>query len=171
MGSLATRFIPHAAMLSNGPVWINQIESLTPEDNAELFEETAGSETDTEFVAERQLMPTLPIATSDLTILSTVGFAGLPLVQGTNTLTAFARELPLGALPTAIATAHHITLAVSDGLIVPTQIRAQHNQVAKLGLMVHAILGTGGSSGATPFVYATAQTITSGTAQVANIYT
>lgn len=172
---LTTRIIPHAVhLITAGSVdqWINQIEAMTPESQVALFEETSGSETDRAFVAAKEILPTLPIITTDLTILSTVGFAGVYISPGSGTpgLVAYGRELPQGGLPTAIGTGNHISLTISDGLIVPVRIQAGHNTLAKLSLMAHAILGSSGSSGATPFVWASAQTITSGAGGTANEY-
>lgn len=174
---LPIRFLPHSAYIKTKAgvdAWVNQVESTTPEPGISLFEESAGSETDREFVATKSASPTIPIATSDLALLTTIGFSGVPIVPDTGKpgLTIFARELPLGAVPTAIATANHIKLVVSDGLLVPVSIQASHNAAAKLSLMVHAILGTDATySGATPIVVTASTAITSGAGQTANIYT
>jgi len=172
---LQKRFLPHSAYLKTGAIdsWINGIESINPENGIALLEETAGSETDREFVAVRDVSPTLPIVTSDVSLLATIGLAGLAIVpaSGKPGLTMFGRELPLGALPTAIGTGNHISMAVSDGVIIPVSVNASHNQAAKLHLLLHAILGSTAYSGASPFVFTNSQTITAGAGQTANIYT
>jgi len=172
---ITKRFIPHSLYMKTGVIdaWINQVESSSPDSGVALFEESAGSETDREFVAIRGIDPTISIVTSDLSILATIGLAGLPIVpaSGKAGITLFGRELPQGALPTALVTTDHITLTISDGVIIPTSLSASHNQAARLNLILHAILGTSQYSGATPFVFATGQAITSGAGQLANIYT
>lgn len=166
--ALAIRFLPHSVQLTGGvAAWINQIDSASPNSGITLFEESSGSGVDREFVAAKDIHPTLAISTSDLSFLTTCGFAGIPLIGGANTLTAWARELPFGAVPTAIATAHHIKMVCTDGLLVPMSISAGHNAVAKLSLMLHGSLGTP----ATPFVFTANTAITTGAGNTVNIYT
>lgn len=167
--SLPVRFVPHSVNIASSSVWMNQLESSSIDGGVTLFEESGGSEVDREFVAIRGVEPTMPLITSDLTLLSTIGFSGL-LISGTG-LIAYGRELPLGATPTAIATAHHLKLVCTDGLLVPTGVRCGHNQVAKLSTHLHGILGTGGGSGATPFVLTASNAIASGAGGTTNIYT
>lgn len=166
---LSTRFIPHSVELLAGPIWINQIDNTSPESGVDLIEESAGSETDTEFVAARQIKPTMAFSTSDLSVLTTVGFNGVALSNAGQTLAAYGRQVPFGGLPTALATAAHLKMTCLDGLLVPVSISAQHNQVARLNLMLHGGTASGGS--ATPFVFTANSAIPSGAGQVANVYT
>jgi hypothetical protein len=174
--SLPIRFLPYSVNLNTNSgvsAWINQIESTAPDDGVVLFEETTGSEVDRQFVAAKDIMPVMPFVTSDLSVLTTCGMSGVPINSGSSKpgLLSFGRELPLEAVPTPIATAHHLQLAVSDGLLVPVSVRATHNQVAKLAMMLHGMLGTAGTSGATPFVWTASSAIISGAAATLNIYT
>jgi hypothetical protein len=148
---------------------MNQLESSAIDAGVTLFEESGGSETDREFVAIRGVEPTMPLATSDLSLLATIGFSGLFLTNAGGGLIAYGRELPLGSTPTALATAHHLKFACTDGLLVPSSIRCGHNQVAKLSTMLHGILASGG--GATPFVLTASSAITAGAGGTSNIYT
>lgn len=173
--ALKTRFLPYSVQIKTPSVtaWVNQIENTTPEGGVSLFEETSGSETDRQFTAISQIMSTMALATSDLTILTTCGMSGVPIssASGDPGLVMYGRELPFGAVPTAIATADHIKLACSDGLLVPVSLRASHNAVAKLALMLHAALGTDGTSGATPFVRTASVAIPTGQTATSNIFT
>lgn len=164
-----TRFVPHSVELITGPIWINQIDGIETQSGVELIEESAGSETDTEFVAVRAINPVMPFSTSDLSVLTTIGFAGLALTNAGQTLAAYGRQLPLGGLPTSVASSAHLKMVCQDGLLIPMSIQAQHGAVAKLGLALHGYLATGG--GATPFVFSTGNAIPSGAGQVANVYT
>ena len=166
---LTSRFIPHSVELTSGPSWINQIADTNVSSGIELIEESAGSQTDTEFVAVRAIKPTMALDTSDLSILTSVGFAGLPLITGGNNLIAYGRQEPLDALPAPIASSVHIKMLCQDGLIVPDSISAQHNQVARLRATLHGHLASGGA--ATPFVFSNGNAIASGAGQVANCYT
>lgn len=168
---LATRFIPHSVEILTGPVFIDGIESTNPEGGVELFEESAGSETDRELVATKRIAPTIPIVTSDLSALATVGMSGLASFNASNSIIVYGRELPFGSTPTVIATTDHIKLTCTDGLLVPESIRGGEDQVAKLSMRLHAALGTGGSSGATPLVRAASSAITSGAGALVKIYT
>jgi hypothetical protein len=174
--SLPIRFIPHSVLIDTyGGVsaWIDQIDSTSPDAGVTLFEESTGSQTDREFVAAKEIAPTLPITTSDLSFLATCGMIGVPINSGAAKLglVAYGREVPLGGLPSPDATAHHLQLSVSDGLIVPVSVRAAHNTVAKLQLMLHGIRGTAYTSGAAPFVYAANRAIVTGASGTSNIYT
>lgn len=174
--SLATRFIPHSVDINTAggtTAWINGIESTGFEGGVELFEESAGSETDREYVAAKNIMPTVPIVTCDLTALATVGFAGVAITAGTSTpgVLLFGRAISSGALPTAIGTAAHVKAAISDGILIPVSIRASHNQVAKLSMLIHAVLGTGGFSGATPIVFTASSAITAGAGALTSLFT
>lgn len=176
MPSLKTVFIPHNVNLNTGAgtaAWINQVAEVSPDHGVQLLEESSGSETDREFVCIQEAKPTMPIVTSDLSLLGTIGYSGLLINSGAGApgLTAWGRAVPFGSLPTAIATAAHLSLAVSDGLLVPMSVSVAHNQAAMLHLMLHAALGTDGTSGVTPFVWATSQSIPSGASQAANFYT
>jgi hypothetical protein len=155
-------------VLLSTPTWINQIENTTMNGGVSLFEESSGSQVDREFVAARDIRPTMPFVTSDLTALATIGFNGLALGNAGTTLTAFGRELPFGAVPTPAATAHHVKMVCTDGLLVPVRIHAGHNTVAKLSMMLHGALVSGG--GATPFVFSSSSAITSGAGGTSNIY-
>lgn len=172
--SLVTRFIPYSVKIATPgvAVWINQIESTTPNGGVVLFEESSGSETDRQYVAAKEIKPTLALVTSDLSVLTTIGFAGIPISSGGGNpgVLMFGRALTGGALPTAIGSSAHLQMACSDGILIPTGIRAGHNTVAKLSMMLHAVLGTSGTSGATPFVFTTAQTIPAGQTPTSNIY-
>lgn len=173
--ALITRFIPHAAKLNTlaGVVsWINQVESYGADDGISMLEETTGSETDRAFTAIREGNPTIPLSTTDLSLLTTIGFGGVPLASGGthDALTLWGRESAEGALPTAIATTNHIKCLVSNGLLVPVSISGSHNQAARLSLMVHPILGSDTNAGAEPMVFSTGNAITAGAGQTANIY-
>ncbi len=174
---LAKRFIPHSVyILTNGGTtqWVDQVDGTNPDSGVGLFEESAGSETDREFVAARDIAPTMPFGTSDLSLLTTIGMSGVLIdcASGKPGITMFGRELPLGALPTAVATANHVKMICSDGLLVPVSVRASHNGVAKLSCMLHGILGTTATySGATPFVFTNSQAITAGAGAVTKLYT
>lgn len=155
-----SRFVVYALHLVGAAKWINQVDTAPWNLNASLFEESSGSQTDRAFVATREINPTIPISTSDLTILGTIGFGGYNWTGASAIpVVAYAREMPLGALPSAVGGSVHISNTISDGLLVPMSISAGHNQIARLQLMLHALLGAGGSSGATPFVIATLQAI------------
>lgn len=173
----ANRFLPYGVNINTAlgaTGWINQIESTIINAGVSLFEETTGSEVDRQYVAEKELSPTVAIVTSDLTALTTIGYSGLFISPGSGTpgVTLFARQLPLGSLPTAIGTSAHISCTVSDGIIVPVSISCGNNDVAKLNFELHATLGTTATySGATPLVYANSQAITSGSAATANVFT
>lgn len=164
---LTVRFIPHSVNVPALSLWINQIKSLGPDSGITLFEETSGSAIDREFVAAKEISPTIPIVTTDLAVLSSIGFSGAA-ISASPGLVVYGRELPLEAVPTAIGTADHLKLVVGDGLLVPMGIRASHNGVAELSLILHAILGT---NQATPFVWTASQAITSGAGATQNIYT
>ena len=171
------RFIPHSVQLNTAggvAAWINEILETTADENVSLFEEASGSETDREFVAAKDIAPTMPISTLDLSFLGTCGMLGIPIAppgSGVEGLLAYGRELPLGALPTALATAHHLTCKVTDGLLVPVNASASHNQSARLALMLHAILGSAGTSGAAPMIFTASQAINSGAGATVNLYT
>jgi hypothetical protein len=170
MSALAVRFLPHSVNLGGATVWINGVESAGPQGGVSLFEESAGSETDREYVAIRSAEPTIPISTSDLSILTTVGMSGLALASASGAV-VYGRELPFGALPTAIGTAHHVSYTVTDGLLVPVHLSASHNQLARLELVIHPTLGSGIWSGATPIVRASTVAITAGAGAMTNAYT
>lgn len=173
---LATRFIPHSAQLNTRAgvtSWINGVSSINPSSGISLFEQSSGSETDRSFVAISGVAPTVPISTTDLTILSTIGMSGLLIRSDTSKpgFIVYGRELPFGALPTAIASTAHIVLTISDGMLIPQSLRAAHNEVARLSLMAYATLGSDGTSGATPFVYTANAAIASGAGQTSHIHT
>lgn len=169
--ALATRFIPHSVYLTSSSAWINQIEGTSPESGVSLIEESAGSATDREFVAARDVAPTLPIVTSDVSILSTIGMNGVAVIAGTyGPIVVYGRELPQGGLPTAIATTNHLKMTVTDGVMIPQTVSAQHNQTAKLSIMLHAILSPSAAQAA-PFVFTASNAITSGAGATSKIYT
>jgi hypothetical protein len=168
--SYATRFIPHSVELATLATWINQIESLSPNEGITLFEESAGSGTEREYVAMKDAQPTVGISTSDLAILTTIGVNGLAVGASPMTVSAvnvYGRALPLGSLPQAIGTTGHVKLTCASGLLVPGSIRASHNGVAKLSLTLH---GNSLDGTTAPFIYA-ASTITAGAGAMANVYT
>ncbi|MCL2647735.1 MAG: hypothetical protein FWD61_12115 [Phycisphaerales bacterium] len=167
---LPIRFIPHAVQVAAGSVnaWINQIASTGPNGGVSLFEETAGSETDREFAAAQNIQPTVSINTSDLTFLATCGFSGIPITP--PGITVYGRELPLGGLPTALATGNHLKLSIAGGIMAPVSIRASHNSVATLDLMIHAIQSNQ-TPPTPPFVWEAGQSIPSGAQQIASIFT
>lgn len=170
--ALTKRFIPHSVNIDTAggaDLWINQIQGLELDQGVALFEESAGSETDREYVAVRDVAPTIQIPTTDLSVLSTIGMSGLHITPGSGApgLTAFGRELPIGALPTALATSAHLKMLVAYGLIVPLNVQASHNQPAKLQLMLHAYSG----AGAAPMVFSSSEAIISGAAGVTKLYT
>lgn len=155
-----SRFVPYAVRVAKASTWINQIETTPITPGVSLFEESSGSMTDRALVAARSIEPTVPIVTSDASILATLGFGGYAWDGSAATpVTIYGRELPMGAVPTAVASAVHMSATISDGLLVPSSLSASHNSVAKLNLMLHALQGSGGSSGATPVVIATGGTI------------
>lgn len=166
--ALTTRFLPHSVKLIGAAIWINQVESISPDMGVSLFSESTGSETDREFVAIKGIAPVLPIVTSDLSLLTTIGFAGLSFVYASGAI-AYGRVLKNGALPDSIANSTHLSLTFNDGLIVPMSIIASHNSVAKLALMLHAYLGVGGNT--EPMIVAATTTIAAGAGATANIYT
>ena len=171
-----TRFLPHSVQLKTGSVdtWINQIQSVAPDQGMDLFLESAGSEIAREFVATKAVKPKLPINTSDLTILSTIGMSGVFVVpaSGKPGLVAFGRCLPLGGTPDAIATASHLKCTISDGLIIPISLRASHNASAMLQLLMHATLGTTATySKSVPMLWEASQQITSGAGALTNLFT
>ena len=173
---LPVRFSPHSVLINTAGgtnAWINQIQSTSVDQNITLFEESGGSQTDREFVAEKEIAPTIPIETTDLSMLGTIGMLGVNLTAGSTTPGAviYAREVPNQSLPAATTSAVHISMAVSDGLIVPVNLSASNNSTAKLSLMCHATLGTGTYSGATPVVSTNDVQITSGAGATVNIYT
>lgn len=174
---LAYRFLPYAAFLNTEAgttLIINQIDSEQPDSGVKLFEEATGSEYDRMFVADKSIEPVVKFDTSDLTVLTTVGLAGVLINPGDATpgMTFFGRYFPTGGLPAATSASDHLELLISDGLLVPLSVRASHNSVAKLSLQAHAILGTTATySSATPFVWTTAQAITTGATATANIFT
>jgi hypothetical protein len=171
------RFLPHAAFVNTAAgtsLIINQIESEGPDSGIKLFEEASGSEYDRMFVADKSIEPVVKFDTSDLTVLTTVGLAGVLINPGMGTpgMTFFGRYFPTGGLPAATSASSHLSLLISDGLLVPISVRASHNSVAKVSLQAHAVLGsTATYSSATPFVWTPNQAITSGATATANIYT
>lgn len=175
--SLLTRYKPYSVFLNTAgsvDAWINQIQSTNIAPGISLFAETSGSEVDTQFVASKQIFPSIAISNTDLSALGTVGFNGVFISPGSGTpgATIYARQVPIGGLPAAIGSSDHITCVVSDGLLVPQSVRASNNSVAQLSMMLHATLGTTATySNATPLVYTTAQTISSGQTATSNIYT
>lgn len=160
MALSSSRFVPYAVHLVGSSAWINQIDATPINPGVALFEESTGSQTDRSLVAARSIDPTVPITTSDLNILATIGYAGLSW-NGASAVPVvlYGRELPLGAVPTAVGSSVHLQASISDGLLVPMNLSAGHNSVAKLQLMLHALLGSGGSAGARPIVLAKNQTI------------
>ena len=176
MAQPTTRFIPHGVNVNCVAVqaWINQIESTAVDGGIQLFEETTGSEVATQYVASKSIEPKIQIATSDLTALTTVPFAGLYInpASGTPGVIVYGRALPEGSLPAAIGSSAHITCTVSDGMLIPVSIASTNNEVAKLNLSLEAVLGqTATYSSATPLLWATGATISSGSAATTNIYT
>lgn len=174
--SLATRFLPEAVNVATSgglSLWVNQIRQTTNDGGVALFEESNGSETDREFVAAKEIRPTVSFSTSDLTVLSSIGFGGASIASGSASagVTLYGHAISGGALPSPGSSSLHLAMAISDGVMVPTSLRAGHNTVAELGITIHAVKGTSGSSGATPIVVTASQTIPSGRAQTANIYT
>jgi len=174
---LPIRFLPYSVNVNTAggsDLWINQVESTSPDQNVSLFEESSGSQTDREFVATKLNAPTMQLVTSDLSTLSTIGMAGIPVAPGSGTpgVVIYARELPLESLPAAIGSSVHLSIAVSDGLLIPQSIRASNESTARLTFMLHAILGsTATYSGATPMVMTDDVTIPSGAGATVNIYT
>jgi hypothetical protein len=170
---LPVRFLPYSVYVDTGggtDLWINQVESTSPDQNVTLFEESSGSQTDREFVATKLNAPTIAIATSDLSTLSTIGMAGVAITP-TPGCVVYARELPLQSLPAATSGSVHLSIAVSDGLLIPVSARASNNEAAKLNLILHAILGSNGSSLATPMVMTDDVAIPGGAGATVNIYT
>jgi hypothetical protein len=172
----ALRFLPYAANLNTSggtSAWINQIKSESPDSGIKLFEEASGSEIDRMFVADQSIEPTVKLDTTDLALGTTVGNSHVQINAGSGTpgFTLYGRYFPTGSVPDPIANSTHMTLVVSDGILVPVSISASHNSIATFSLLVHATLGTGGSSGATPFVYTLNQAIPSGSTATVNQYT
>ena len=100
--------------------------------------------------------------------------AGIQVAPGSGTpgVVVYARQTPLESLPASITASDHITMAVSDGILIPETLEVQNNESAKLTLMLHAILGsTATYSGATPLVLTAAQEIPSGAAGTVNVFT
>ena len=160
MALSSSRFVPYAVHLVGSSTWINQIETTPINPGVQLFEESTGSQTDRSLVAVRSIEPTVPISTSDLNILATIGYAGLSWNGSTAVpVVLYGRELPLGAVPSAVGSSAHLSCSISDGLLVPMSLAASHNSVAKLSLMLHALLGSGASAGARPMVLAKNQAI------------
>ena len=174
--SLANRYLPYSVFLNTAgsvDAWINQVQSTNLAGGVSLFEETSGSEYDRQYVAAKEVAPTVAIETTDLTALSTVGYAGVLVNCGSGTpgCTIYARQLPLGSLPAAIGASDHITALITDGLMVPKRISAGNNEVAKFQIELHPILGTTATySGSKPIVYTNAQTIPSGQSATSNIF-
>lgn len=167
---LPLRFLAHSIKINTlGGVaaWIDGIQSYSPDQNVALFEEGGGSEIDREFVATKEVAPSMPIETTDLSFIATCGLAGIPInCDDTHEgLTAFGREILAGSVPTPIATEDHIKMSVTDGLLVPVTMRAGHNQIGKLGLMLHTWLGSGDASGVTPMVFSASNAIPTGASQ------
>jgi len=149
-----SRYVPYAVHIKSITAWINQIKSTALSMGVSLFEETTGSQTDRAFVASRAIDPTVAISTTDLVALATMGFGGVSWTGATAVpAEIYARELPLGGVPTAVGTTNHIRCSISDGLLVPISVSGSHNSVATLNFMLHALLGSGVSSGARPFVF------------------
>jgi hypothetical protein len=175
--SLPVRFAPYSVDINTAggtTAWINQIQSTSVEQNITLFEESGGSQTDREFVAVKEVAPTIPIDTTDLSMLATIGMAGVSITpaSGSPGVVIYAREIANQSLPALTSSAVHISMAVSDGLLVPMSLNATNNSTAKLQLMLHAILGsTATYSGATPVVSTASSTIASGAAGTVNVYT
>lgn len=175
--ALPVRFIPHSTLVNTAggvDAWINQCQSLNPEQNVTLFEESGGSQIDREYVASKSIMPTLALETTDLSMLATIGMAGIAVAPGSGTpgVVVYARELPLESLPAAIGGSVHLKIVMSDGLLIPVNLSAANNEAAKLSFMLHAILGsTATYSGATPMVMTASQAIATGAGATVNIYT
>lgn len=158
-----SRYVPYAVHLVGAAAWINQIYSTVMNSGTSLFEESTGSQTDRAFVAIREINPVVAIQTSDAGILGTIGFGGLSFTGATAVPTVlYGRELPLGGLPSAVGSANHVSCTISDGLLVPVSYSGAHNAIARLSIELHALLGNGGSSGATPLVYAKNVSIATG---------
>ena len=173
---LPVRFAPYSVLVNTAgdtDLWINQIQSTDVDQNITLFEESGGSQTDREFVAQKEIAPTIAIDTTDLSTLATVGMLGVSITAGADTpgVVIYAREVPNQSLPASISSAVHITVAVSDGLLVPVNLTASNNSAARLSMMLHAILGSGDDSGATPLVETDDVEIASGAGGTVNIYT
>jgi hypothetical protein len=174
---LTTRFVPNSVLVNTAggtDLWINQIQSTSPDQRVTLIKESGGSQTDVEYIAIKTTEPMVPIVTTDLTNLATIGMAGIAVAPGSGTpgVVIYGRETPLESLPAAITSGVHLTMAVSDGMLIPETLEASNNESAKLTLMLHAILGsTATYSGATPLVTTAAQQIPSGAGVTANIFT
>ena len=166
-------YLPHSIQVVNGSTtWIDQIDGTNQNEGISTFEEITGSNTDLEYTAIRGVDPIWTLTTSNLAILSSIGINGLFIdsTNSGNSLTIYGRALANGGLPVAIGSSAHMSWVMSDGLIVPDAIRAGHNTLAKIGISAYPILGTGGSSGATPVVISSAQTIPSGAGSTVKTY-
>jgi len=171
------RYLPYAANLNTAAgtsLWINEIESTGDDAGVKLLELAAGSEVDRMFVAANSIEPKFKLDTYDLSVATTIGMSGALINCGSSApgFSAWGRYFLTGGVPVAIATADHILMNITDGMIVPASMRASHGSPGKLSLMVHAILGTTASySGATPIVFTNASAITAGATATAKAYT
>lgn len=145
--ALANRFIPYNASIkctNLASAFLMQLKSYSLDLGVTIQEEASPGSLDRDELWVSDVTPKLPLVTTDLTFLSSCGMLGISIIPANSKpgFVAFGRNVPLGGVQDAIATASHVKVTVSDGLLVPVALRASHNQLAELSLLLHAILGT-----------------------------
>lgn len=167
MGAPASLFTAHSVQIETAggtSAWIDQVQEADLDLGIELFEESGSGESDREQVAVRSRENVLRIGTSDLAFLATCGLSGIHVAADADDpgMVAWGKSIPQGGIRDAIATAAHLKLAMSDGLIIPVSLEGSHNRIARLMVEAHAKKGTGAQSGTHPFVITKDSAITSG---------
>lgn len=176
--SIPNIFVPNSVYIKTAggvDTWIDAIQSSEMQEGIELMEESGSGEIAREFISMRSRLPMLPLETLQITKLTTIS----PLVgifispaSGALGVKAWGKYMPLGSGPDAIANTTHLLCTITDGQLVPISLRASQGQAARLSLMIHAILGsTATYTQARPMIFTKDQAITSGQAQMAELYT
>lgn len=175
MAMPADLFVPHSVHIDTPSLddWVDGLQNADVDQGISVFEESGGSETDREFVAVRDRMPTLSMRTLDLTFMSVCGLNGIAITpDGSNPgLYAWGVAVPNKGRRTAIASSAHLRMQCSDGLIVPVSVSAGHNQPAMLELILHGILGSAAQSTARPFLFTKNQQVTAGAGATVYVFT
>lgn len=176
---LTDRYLPHpvrikSALSSAVATWLTGVMNYSIDFGINLIKESSAGSIDHEYLAQMDKAGKINIQSTDLSFLATCGMAGLFIIPDATHagVELYFRKISNGGLPIAIATTTHLKALVSDGLMVPTKVSASHNQLAKLDLMLHAILGSVATySQSTPVTLSSGTAIESGAGAMALAYT